>query len=276
MFSDDRWHSMLRRVRDAHTIDILSDAECDAAADPAAQIVVAADPFADHIVVALPACGMGRPTKRNRETHRLGEQVVLLETKVRRLQKHIQNMRYRAHEVAIVAAAQEDRAHCSIMNIPTHVHNTKLGIDKVLAVGLRRNMSSIGSHNYGLVTGEDLSRQSVCKAEVYAAYQLANRGGWWVADCLGNMTQAGREGIGVFCVSYVCDATNSSIWQQWKLHSLIAEVRFSAGSGVRSVLKQAADVLPVEDGSARGAEAFVRCCLFLSCFVYLCVSNTNP
>ena len=134
-------------------------------------------------------------------------------------------------------------------------------------------MSSIGSHNYGLVTGEDLSRQSVCKAEVYAAYQLANRGGWWVADCLGNMTQAGREGIGVLCVSYVCDATNSSIWQQRKLQSLIAEVRFSAGSGVRSVLKQAADVLPAEDGSARGAEAFV---FVLSFFICLCLSYTNP
>ena len=42
-----------------------------------------------------------------------------------------------------------------------------------------------------------------------------------------------------------------------------AEVRFSAGSGVRSVLKQAADVLPVEDGSARGAEAFVFFVFFI-------------
>ena len=69
----------------------------------------------------------------------------------------------------VVAAAQEDRARCSITSIPTRVHNQQLGIEKMPAVGLRRSMSSIGSHNYGLVTGEDLSRQSVCKAEVYAA-----------------------------------------------------------------------------------------------------------
>ena len=274
-FSDAQWRSLLHRVRDAHTIEIPSDADGDApeqigvfAADPgaAAQIVVAhaaqpvgnPEPAADQFVPHNAGSSKRKyedlshddlirvVQQRNKEIKRLNSTI---------RQKNCRARRKNAEHLDLCAAVQAER--CSVLSVPAHVNNKKLGVDKMLAVGLRRNMSSIGAHNYGLVVGEDISRQSVCKAETCAAWQLTNRAKWWVADRLGEMVTPGRPGICVFCVSYVCDATNSSIWQQRKLQGLIAEVRFSAGSGTRSVLKQAADLLPVEDGSSRGAEVFV-------------------
>ena len=277
---DDQWQSLVHRVRDAHIIHI-DDGPSDVFVDPAAAQIVLAHPAGPH-THPQPAAYQIVPritgTKRRYEELSHAELIDRLRMSDRRVKKMQSNIRVAKSRVrkkhqqnlAMVVAMKAER--CNVLCVPAHIHNHKLSVDKMLAVALRRNMSSIGSHNYGLVVGEDISRQSVCKAETFAALQLNNHSGWAVTDMLSALCVPGQRGV--FCLSYVCDATNSSIWQQRKLHSLIAEVRVSSGSAGcrnRSVLKQAADVLPVEDGSAMGAEVFacwfefVLACVYASC-----------
>ena len=103
--------------------------------------------------------------------------------------------------------------------------------------------------NYGHAVCQDISRQTVCRSEVYAAWQLVGRSRWWLRDRLTSLIPS------ACVVSVICDATNSSIWQQRKLQSLIAEMLVLQQDGRRMKLTQSADLLPVEDASALGAEA---------------------
>ena len=58
-------------------------------------------------------------------------------------------------------------------------------------------------------------------------------------------------------VSRASDATNSAIWQRRKLQALVVAVRCCI-AGIRSSQRGTADLLPVEDGTGKGAEALLR------------------
>ena len=156
---------------------------------------------------------------------------------------------------------QQDLQCCNInteftlMTVPEHKHRSHLKKSQMLAIGLRRNMSNISSCTYGLITATDVSRQSVCRAEVFAGWQLKDSFRWWMFDRMASTTSHGDKQC-LMVVSYSADATNSSIWQRRKLQSMLVEVRSCIDSRQES-LRAAADLLPVEDGSAKGAEALL-------------------
>ena len=75
----------------------------------------------------------------------------------------------------------------TLLSVPGHGYRSRLQKSQLIAIGLRRNLSNVSSTSFGLVTATTISRQSVCKAEVYTGWHLRERFKWWVADHIADM-----------------------------------------------------------------------------------------
>ena len=144
----------------------------------------------------------------------------------------------------------------TLLSVPDHGYRSHFQKSQLIAIGLRRNLSNVSSTSCGLVTATTISRQSVCKAEVYTGWHLRERFKWWVADHIADM-QTNKSQRSLMVVSWASDATNSAVWQRRKLQALILAVRCCI-AGIRSCMRGTADILPVEDASDKGAEALMR------------------
>ena len=145
---------------------------------------------------------------------------------------------------------------CDLVADSQHMHGKWMTQRQMLAIGLRKALSNVSARSYGLTSCSDLSKNSVTKAEVFTAWQMKQCFRWWVFGRMAAMASQ-RDKRNVMIVSFVADATNSSIWQRRKLQPMLVDVRCCVGDSC-SGSKCAADVLPVEDGTASGAEALLR------------------
>ncbi|CAE8597805.1 unnamed protein product [Polarella glacialis] len=94
----------------------------------------------------------------------------------------------------------------------------------VIAIAVRRNFSSISAYDLGAVLMENISGQTVIRAELLLAASLTASSRYFHLDARSDMRSPWPEGtessmkFRVACYSFRSDATNSCIWQNAKLH----------------------------------------------------------
>jgi hypothetical protein len=95
----------------------------------------------------------------------------------------------------------------------------KLSIHGALAVGLRRNFSNVAARGLGAVILEDISHQTVCRAELLCggALQAVSQAFHHYHD---NLALDADATYAMSSHSFASDATNSSVWRQSKLQGL--------------------------------------------------------
>ena len=91
-----------------------------------------------------------------------------------------------------------------------------------IAIALRRNITNASASDFGVAIMEDTSHQSVTRYEIDAAWHHQVVCKMWHsgmdASVLAMAEETGK--IAIETHAFRCDATNSSIWLQSKLHGL--------------------------------------------------------
>ena len=131
-----------------------------------------------------------------------------------------------------------------------------------LSLGIRRNLSNIATSDVGPTLLMDLSRWTVSRSEVRTgACLIASSRKFW-KDWQSAVYEA-EGAVSLTIVSYRQDATNSAVWNKSKLCALEMKASYMVLHGKEAIdelhadsfsrIKRLADVLPVTDGSGKGA-----------------------
>jgi hypothetical protein len=92
-----------------------------------------------------------------------------------------------------------------------------------IAIALRRNMTNVAAKDIGSCMLEDISHQTVVRYELLAASSLIACARLFHKHLDHELELRRLDNDADICVasfSWSCDATNSSVWQQSKLHNL--------------------------------------------------------
>ncbi len=161
-----------------------------------------------------------------------------------------------------------------------NTNKNQLSLKGQLAVGIRRNLSNIAAGDFGKVVLEQMSRQTVIRAEVAAGEATLDQTKRVFDDKREAAALYGADQIEVFTAT--SDATNSAIWQKRKLSTLELSVAFLTDphSCVWSweEAKGLADLLPVEDSTGRGTLAMIvkhMCSLACENILDIAEDNSN-
>lgn len=183
--------------------------------------------------------------------------------------------------------------HDNALNI-VRIGKRKLAPRGRIAVALRRNLTNIAAYQIGVALMEDISKDTVARAEIQAAAALiaSTRAFFNVmketlqerhaitledtdapVDAL--IDRGSACGLNLVVIGWMNDATNSGVWQRRKLHSVILDACHCPrpdGKLLQQYMKGecdwgdlfihssrgVSDVLPVDDGTAPGTLSLLR------------------
>lgn len=149
----------------------------------------------------------------------------------------------------------------------------------LLSPAIRRNLSNIATSDVGLILMMDLSRWTVCRAEIRAAACLnASAQRFWQVWREQLRSTSQHDSFSVTVVSYRQDATNSAVWQRSKLQALELEAGYIYISALKDEdlqldgdddgpamglpeftrIKRLADVIPVDNGTGKATVAMTE------------------
>ena len=98
----------------------------------------------------------------------------------------------------------------------------------MFSLAIRRNLSNIGAKDLGAAVLEDVTHQTICRAEETLSATLIGSMKQWNADMLASLPE-------ICCYTLRSDATNSGIWHQSKLFGAeITSTYIRDSSGMRS------------------------------------------
>jgi hypothetical protein len=140
-------------------------------------------------------------------------------------------------------------------------NKTRLSVKSRFALAIRRNLTNVAARDLGAAILEDVSHQSINRYEIECGAALVGSFRAFHADCYAEKPQ-------LIVHSIRCDATNSSVWQQSKLHGLELTTSclddLSMANSITDIAAdqvsrtQFADPLPLYDSSAAGTHAMIR------------------
>ena len=212
---------------------------------------------------------------------RLQSELVLRDNKISQLRELIQRRKERTKKIfrqqKSVLKENTKKMQLTVVNKPgcdalvlTRRGKIRLSDSGACALAIRRAHSNIAAADLGKVLLDDVSRYTVCRAEVLTASSLCIAAKAYYSDV---SAKAAKSDFSIILHSVMSDATNSNIWKKQKLHSCIVKslcctemppvLSGDYKSDIVEVskrcvyLKRVADVLPCTDGSALGLLALL-------------------
>jgi hypothetical protein len=189
---------------------------------------------------------------------------VAKDTRLLEMEEQERMLRKKLRRMECQALAPQDQAAMVDADFRIERRGSKrLSVKGTLALAIRKNMANVGGADLGAVILEDLGKKAVYKSEMDLAGSFIAAFRSFHETCEEDMKDGPNASFAVACHAFSSDATNSSVWQQSKLHSTLLQSSYLMDASLleRQPLHQCqlvfegfCDLQCVVD--ARGAQSF--------------------